>query len=116
MNPTDTPRPLTPLPRFLLGLLRNFAAAAILVGGSLLIGATGYHVFEGLGWLDSLYTAAMILTTMGPTGELHHAGAKVFAICYALFSAMVFLSVITIMLTPVAHRVLHRFHLESRQR
>src|SRR5215471_2534992 len=112
MNPTEIQRPLTPLPRFLLRLMRRFAAAAVLVGGSLFIGAAGYHAFEGMAWLDAFYAAAMILTSMGPTTDLHHDGAKVFAICYALFSGIVFLSVVTLMLTPVAHRLLHRFHLE----
>jgi hypothetical protein len=104
--------PLPPTRSFAARLLRNFGVGMGIVAGSLLVGALGYHAFEGMGWLDSFYTAAMILTGMGPTGELHHRSTKVFAIGYALFSAIVFLSFATLMLGPVAHRVLHRFHIQ----
>ena len=44
------------------GLLRAGAIAGLLVGVSLLIGIWGYHAFAGLGWVDSFYSASMILS------------------------------------------------------
>jgi hypothetical protein len=38
--------------------------------------------------------------------------AKLFASGYALFSGIVFLSAVGIVLAPVFHRILHKFHLE----
>jgi hypothetical protein len=38
--------------------------------------------------------------------------AKLFASAYALFSGLVFITVMGIVLAPVAHRVLHVFHLD----
>jgi hypothetical protein len=93
-------------------LVRNAGAASGIVAFSLLLGAVGYHGLEGMEWLDAFYTAAMILTGMGPTAPLNHASAKVFAIFYALFAAVVFLSVMTLLLAPMARRFLHRFRLE----
>jgi hypothetical protein len=55
----------------------------------------------------------MILTGMGPVTGLTHAGAKVFAIVYAMFSAAVFLTAMTLVLAPIVYRFLHRFHLET---
>jgi hypothetical protein len=40
-------------------------------------------------------------------------GSKLFASLYALFSGVVFLSGVGIVLSPVFHRLLHRFHLED---
>ena len=105
-------RTLPPRSRLYQHLARNFGAACAVVALSLFIGAAGYHGFEGTGWLDSFYAAAMILTGMGPTGPLSHSSAKVFAIAYALFAAVVFLLVMTLLLAPLAHRFLHRFRLE----
>jgi len=43
---------------------------------------------------------------------LHTTPAKLFASGYALFSGIVFLSTVAVLLAPIAHRMLHRFHLE----
>lgn len=80
---------------------------------ALLLGTVGYHVFAGLTWLDAELNAAMILTGMGPVDPLRDPGAKVFASLYALFSGVVFLTSMGIVLAPVFHRVVHKFHLDE---
>jgi hypothetical protein len=44
---------------------------------------------------------------------LHTEGGKVFAGCYALFSGLAFAVVVSVMLAPVIHRMLHKFHMEA---
>jgi len=39
--------------------------------------------------------------------------AKLFASAYAIFSGLVFMSLMGIFLTPIAHRMLHRFHMDD---
>jgi len=73
----------------------------------------GYHILENMGWVDAFVNAAMILSGMGPVGTLQTDAGKIFAGCYALFSGLVFITVTGIVLAPVAHRALHKFHLES---
>jgi hypothetical protein len=109
-------RPLLSPAAFALRVIRYGLASAALVAVSLAIGAVGYHVTEKFGWLDSIYAAAMILTGMGPVGELKTDAGKIFATCYALLSALVLLSAATIVVTPVVHRLLHRIHLENEER
>ena len=53
----------------------------------------------------------MILTGMGPVSPMETDGAKIFASFYALFSGVVFLTATAVVLTPILHRVMHRFHL-----
>jgi hypothetical protein len=65
-------------------------------------------------WIDALLNASMILGGMGPVGELHSTAAKIFASVYALFAGVVFVMSIGILVAPLVHRALHRFHLDDR--
>ena len=47
---------------------------------------------------------------MGPIWSPVTSGGKLFAGIYALYAGMVFLVVGSIILAPLVHRVLHRFH------
>ena len=80
------------------------------------IGATGYRILDGLPWLDAVLNAAMILTGMGPIAPISTPAAKVFATFYALFSGVFFLSMVAVLLAPALHHLLHRFHLDLRER
>jgi uncharacterized membrane protein len=93
-------------------LAKNAAVVAGLLAAALGIGAIGYHYLDGLPWLDATLNAAMILTGMGPVDRLVSPSAKVFAIVYALFGGVFFLSMVAVLLAPVAQHLLHRFHLE----
>ncbi len=105
-------RPLLPRKAYFLKFAHSAGIALAIIFGSLAIGMLGYHWFEGLDWLDSFLNASMILAGMGPANELHTRGGKLFAGCYAIFSGIVFLSMTAVLLSPVAHRFLHRMHLE----
>jgi hypothetical protein len=101
---------------FATRLARSGVAAIVLVALSLGIGALGYHACAACSWIDAVHAAAMILTGMGPALEMPTPAGKLFETCYALFSGIMFLFVATLLLAPVAHRVLHRFHLEGKER
>ena len=89
--------PLAPRPRFHRRLLRYTSMGLGLIGASLGIGIVGYHLTEGLGWLDALVNASMILSGMGPVNELHHDAGKWFASFYALFSGVAFITSVGVM-------------------
>ena len=94
------------------GLLRAGAIAGALVGGSLLVGILGYHHFAALGWVDSFYSASMILGGMGPTEPLSTNPAKIFAGVYALYSGLILIASTAVLLSPFMTHVLHAFHAE----
>jgi hypothetical protein len=87
--------------------------ATILVAASVLVGMFGYHWIAGFGWVDAFLNACMLLGGMGPVGELSGAGAKIFAGIFALYSGLVFLIATGLLLAPVFHRVIHRFHWDA---
>jgi len=105
--------PLLSRGKFYHRLARSIGLGLTVVVFSLLIGMLGYHVFEHLGWIDSFANAAMILSGMGPLGELKTSGGKIFAGCYAIFSGVAFLTSFGLVFAPVFHRFIHKFHLES---
>lgn len=94
-------------------LLKYGRYAIGLIVLSMLIGTVGYHYLADLNWIDSYLNAAMILTGMGPVDPMKSNTAKIFSGLYALYSGCVFLTVAAIMFTPIAHRVLHIFHVEN---
>ena len=88
--------------------------AFCLIVVALSLGLAGYHFIAGFDWIDSLLEASMILGGMGPVRELPNDTAKVFASVYALFSGVIFIALMGIILAPVAHRVLHKFHVDEK--
>lgn len=103
---------LLPFPRFIRRVALSFLLVLAIAAVALMIGMLGYHYIAGLGWIDSELNAAMILTGMGPVDPMRSAAAKLFASGYALFSGIVFLTSAGIVLSPVFHRVVHKFHLD----
>ena len=80
---------------------------------SLAVGMCGYHFLEKLPWIDALLNASMILGGMGPVDPVKSAAGKIFASLYALYSGLAIISVAGLLLAPVVHRLLHKFHVES---
>jgi hypothetical protein len=97
--------------------LRRFAHSVLLALLSLavwlLLGMYGYHWLANLSWLDAFLNASMIVGGMGPVDPLTAPAAKLFAGCYAVFSGVIFLGIFGLLIAPVFHRFLHRFHLDS---
>ena len=105
---------LAPPSVFAKRMATSAASAVGLAGAVLLAGIMGYHWIAGFGWVDSLLEASMILGGMGPVNQLPNQAAKVFASGYALFSGLVFIALIGIILAPLTHRMLHKFHMEGK--
>ena len=99
---------------FVRRMLRAIGLWLVIVGVGLVIGIAGYAGFEGLSLTDAYLNAAMILSGMGPAVELKTTGGKVFAGTYAIFSGLLIIIATGFVLAPIFHRVLHKFHLESR--
>jgi hypothetical protein len=85
----------------------------VLTGVGLAIGIAGYAEFEGMSFVDAYVNAAMILSGMGPLGELKTTAGKVFAGSYAILSGLIIVIATGFILAPIFHRILHRFHVET---
>ncbi len=105
--------PLAPMPIYLARLARGVLSGLVAIAIALYGGMLGYHVFEKMSWIDSFTNASMILSGMGPLGQLNYEAGKVFAGCYALFSGLAFILIIGLIFGPILHRFFHKFHLDT---
>jgi uncharacterized membrane protein len=105
--------PIAPREVFFRRLRTNGQIALVLVAGSLAVGMAGYHFLGHLALIDAFLNAAMILSGMGPVDILTDAWAKLFAGLYAIYSGLTLVATAGLILAPIIHRFLHRFHIES---
>ncbi len=94
-------------------LTLHASVALAIIALSLLVGIWGYWYFAGMPPLDGFLNAAMLLSGMGPVGELKTPAAKLFAGCYALYSGTVFVGLAGFVLAPVLHHLLVKFRIED---
>ena len=106
--------PVVSRAEFLKRMVGCSALAIGVIALALAMGVAGYHWIANLPWIDAVLNASMILGGMGPVDRLAGDSAKLFASGYAIFSGLVFISVMGIVLAPVVHRILHKFHLDGR--
>ena len=105
---------LAPVSVYVQRIVGSLAIGFGLIVIALSVGIAGYHFIAGFNFVDSLLEASMILGGMGPVRELPNDTAKMFASMYALFSGVIFIALMGIILSPVAHRVLHKFHVDEK--
>jgi len=105
-------RRVPPLPgrHFARRVAAHFIVAQSLVAASLLGGMAGYRHYERLSWVDAFLNTSMLLGGMGPVNPPRTDAGKIFAGCFALYAGLVFLIVAAVLVAPLLHRVLHKFH------
>ncbi len=108
---------LAPFSIFAKRVASSFAIGLALIAFALGVGIVGYHWLAGFDWVDSLLEASMILGGMGPVhgSDLNTGASKVFASAYALFSGLMFIGIMGVVLTPIVHRFLHKFHVDEKE-
>jgi hypothetical protein len=105
-------QPVVPIKTFYQRILKNILIALFILMVCLAIGVAGYHFTDNIPWIDSLHNASMILSGMGPVVEIKSEAGKIFSSVYALFSGVVFLSIVGFILAPAIHRIFHRLNHE----
>ena len=102
---------------------RNFAQriavhvlyALLLICLTLLVGVVG-HVWLGpVSWHDAILNSALILGGIGPYFVPESVAGKIFVALYGIFVGLVFVAMLGLTLAPVAHRIIHKFHLDDSQ-
>jgi hypothetical protein len=106
-------QPLARRAVFLQRLGANVLLALIVIALSLFGGMLIYREAAGMDWVNSFLNASMILSGMGPIGELPSSTAKILAGTYALYSGLLLIGVSGLVLAPVFHRVLHGLHVSD---
>ena len=98
--------------QFARRMASHVVVAGTVIVASLVIGVVGFEWTEpSYSWLDAYVNAAMLLGGMGQVGPLTTPAGKVFAGTYALYAGLVVIVVTGLLLAPLLHRMMHRFHL-----
>lgn len=98
---------------FAARLWANGLWALVIVVLALGVGMAGYMYWGSMGLAQGFANAAMILSGMGPLDKLDAPAGMVFEGLYALICGLLFFAIAGLVLAPMLHRLLHRFHLED---
>jgi hypothetical protein len=102
-------------PFVVAGRMLGSGIALLPIGAATLaLGMVLYHVQEQLSWADSFLNAAMLMGGMGPIDRIQTTAGKWLIGGYALFAGLFFILLAGVMLGPMVHHVLERFHIENK--
>jgi len=98
-------------------LLKHGGFAVALVLASLCVGVFGLMLTSSLTFIQAFVDACMLLGGMGPVncGRSESVAGNIFASLYALFCGVIFIVAMGIMVAPVIHRFLHKFHFRTQE-
>lgn len=105
--------PLISRMAFLGRMGQHFAVALIVVGVSIFGGMVGYWHFEGHSWVSAFMHTCFLLGGYGHLTAPQSGAGQIFLGIYMLYSNLVFISVLGVLLAPVLHRIMHKFHLDQ---
>src|SRR5690349_14848713 len=107
-------QPLLSRQHFRRRMVLHFAFAVGLIFASIGLGIWGYCAFEHLAPLDGFLNSAMLLGGMGPVNVPVTPQGKLFAGLFALYAGLVFIVTAALLMTPLLHRLSHRFHWDEK--
>ncbi|MFA5662833.1 two pore domain potassium channel family protein [Castellaniella sp.] len=94
-------------------LLLHGLYALLLIVATLLLGVLGLWLFNDFTWHDALMNALFIIGGIGtfimPTTTL----GRLFFAAYGFFVTLVVMATLGVILAPIAHRIMHKFHLDD---
>ncbi|MGB6103245.1 MAG: two pore domain potassium channel family protein [Pusillimonas sp.] len=99
---------------FTLRILQHVGLALLVVMVTLSVGVLGHLVFEPVEWHDAILNTALILSGIGPYIVPASVMGKIFFSLYSILVGLVFVATLGLVLAPLAHRVIHKFHLDDR--
>lgn len=106
--------PVISIGAFLKRLSLHFGGALLLIITTLLIGVAGHMIFDtNINWHDATLNSAFIANGIGPYIIPQSLAGKIFFAFYGMFTSLVFMTTLGLVLAPIAHRILHQFHLDA---
>lgn len=98
---------------FVLRLLKQGLYVVGLMAVSVLVGALGFMLCEGLGIEDALLHSTHILSGFGLMEVPTTLAGRIFASLFGMYASLFFVAAFSMIFAPVVHRILHKLHLEK---
>ena len=105
--------PLLSREQFIWRLVWHALVGVLAIVGSTVIGMLGFIYFEGMLWHDAFLHSLFLLSGLGTISVPVSVAGKVFLGVYGMYAGLVFVAVLGVMFAPIAHRILHSFHVDS---
>ncbi|WP_353150270.1 two pore domain potassium channel family protein [Pollutimonas bauzanensis] len=104
---------LLPAWHFMLRMFKHVGLAIAIVLVTLSIGVLGHLWLEPIHWHDATLNISLILAGIGPFIMPVSFGGKIFFAFYSILVGLVFIATLGLILAPLAHRLIHKFHLDD---
>ncbi|ARP77650.1 hypothetical protein [Bordetella genomosp. 6] len=105
--------PLLPTRHFILRLLAHLLWAVLVIALVVLVGVVAHLWLEDVSWHDAMLNTALIIGGIGPFIMPATVAGKIFFALYGMLIGLLFVATLGLILAPVAHRVIHKFHLDD---
>ena len=87
--------------------IRRALYAVLAVVAAEIVGSIGFHLIEGVNWVDAFYFESMLATGQGPPFTLYTNAGKIFASIMGFVSVGSVLSAVIFVVGPIALRLWH---------
>jgi membrane protein YdbS with pleckstrin-like domain len=91
-------------------LVRHALFALLILLLSIAVGTVGHVYYEGMPWHKALLNTCFLLSGFGLAVFPESMSGQLFAGLFALYAGFVFIAISGIVIAPILHRFLHKFH------
>lgn len=98
---------------FALRVVRHIGLAFLLIVTALGVGTLGHLWFEPTLWHDAVLNVSFMLAGLGPFMLPETISGKLFFAVYSVIVGLVFVALLGVVMAPILHRVIHKFHLDD---
>nr|WP_158651868.1 hypothetical protein [Marinobacterium profundum] len=106
-------KPLASGKEFGKRIIFHVLAAFILVVVALAIGVAGHVYFDDMKLARALIASITLTSGLGLSILPETTPGQLFASLYGIFSGYVYIATSSIVIAPILHRLLHKFHLDE---
>lgn len=108
-------KPLVSAKKFRQRLFFHVLAALVIVMTTLVVGVLGHVYFDDMDLNSAIVAAITLAGGLGLTILPESTAGQLFASLYGILSGYVYIATSSIVLAPIAHRLFHKFHLNSEE-
>ncbi|MGY6271283.1 two pore domain potassium channel family protein [Achromobacter denitrificans] len=105
--------PLLPARLFVFRMLAHLFWAMAMIAVVVLVGVAAHLWFEDISWHDAVLNTGLIVGGIGPFILPTTVAGKVFFSLYSMLVGLLFVGTLGLILAPLAHRLIHKFHLDE---
>ena len=106
-------QPLLSAQKFRKRLLMHALCAMFILSFTIVVGALLHIWIESVSWHDALLNTTLIVSGIGPFIVPETVVGKLVISAYSIFVGLVFMAALGVVLAPIAHRIMHKFHLDE---